>query len=499
MKATVTPFPAEQNPNDISLRDLLAPLFRRKRALIATFLVVLIAVILIGLLMGPMFSSHMAVLVNRERLDPLVTTESTSQTINASSPVTEDEINSEAELLRSQDVLEKVVKANGLADRRGFSLNDLLYPDQTGADRVARAVKGLAKKLKIEPVAKANLIDVTYTSSDPKASYGVLKSLGDLYVEKHVAVHRPAGSYDFFAQETEKYRQALEDSEVRLRNLSREQGVAAPDLQRTDMALQVTNAIGQSHIAQQAIAADIHRIYSDEQQMQVLPQRTTTQQASSAADKLLDALKASLLAAQDKRTQLALKYDPKYPLVQEADQEIAQTEAAIAAAEKTRYVTETTDRDPTFELVREDLAKTQADLAAQRANLVATQRSIETMQGQMIDLDKKSLLQQDYLRDAKANEDNYLLYLAKREQERTSDALDKIRIANVAIAVPPAIPVLPVYPFPMVVLVAVGLALFLSIAAAYSAEYFDSSFHTPAQVIEILGIQSVVSVPKRTA
>jgi hypothetical protein len=41
------------------------------------------------------------------------------------------------------------------------------------------------------------------------------------------------------------------------------------------------------------------------------------------------------------------------------------------------------------------------------------------------------------------NEDSYLLYVSKREEERASDALDQKRIANVAIAVPPAIPTLP--------------------------------------------------------
>ena len=63
----------------------------------------------------------------------------------------------------------------------------------------------------------------------------------------------------------------------------------------------------------------------------------------------------------------------------------------------------------------------------------------------MVKLGSQSLQQADLQREAKANEQNYLLYLSKREQERTSDALDRTRIENVAIAVPPAIPVLPVH------------------------------------------------------
>src|SRR5271168_2109254 len=100
---------AREESVNFSLRDLLAPLFRRKRVLITTFLVAFSLVILAGILMPPEFTSHMAVLVNRERLDPLVTTEAMPQMLNVSSPLSEEEINSEAELLKSSDVLEKVV------------------------------------------------------------------------------------------------------------------------------------------------------------------------------------------------------------------------------------------------------------------------------------------------------------------------------------------------------------------------------------------------------
>ena len=72
---------------------------------------------------------------------------------------------------------------------------------------------------------------------------------------------------------------------------------------------------------------------------------------------LLQTLQANLLAAQLKRTQLAMKYDPSYPLVQEADQEVAETQAAIADAQKAQYVNQTTDRDPTYEFLREDVAR----------------------------------------------------------------------------------------------------------------------------------------------
>jgi polysaccharide biosynthesis protein PslE len=500
MRETNEQRPTPGTSSDLSAREVLVPLFRRKKTLLVTFVLVFGIVMLLALIQGPFYSARMAILVNRERLDPLVSTEATMQVLTNGPPVAPEEVNSEMELITSRDVLEKVVVANGLdKPHQRFSLIDLIHPHQTRDDRVARAVKTLAKKIETNVTTKTNVIEVTYSSSDPQLCYGVLKSLGDAYTAKHVAVHRPTGSYEFFARETQKYQADLEDAETRLRNFSRQNGVAAPDVQRTNLALQAAESVGLQHVAEQAIAADTERIQDDQEQMKATPQRSATTQASAAADKLLGDLYSSLLAAQTKRTQLALKYDAQYPLVREADQEIAQTKAAISQAEGMTFVSQTTDRDPTFELVREDLAKTRADLGAQRANLTATKRSVQSIQEQMVVLDQQSIAQQDLLREAKAAENNYLLYLAKREQERTNDALDNTRIANVAIAVPPAIPVLPTLGWSTIIVMAFGVAVSLGVGLAYGMDYLDSSFHTPAQVIDILRVPVVITVAKKTA
>jgi uncharacterized protein involved in exopolysaccharide biosynthesis len=487
-----------EDPASISLRDLAAPLFRKRRALTVAFFVVFAAAALVGLLRLHNYESHMAILVSRERLDPLVTTEATSQMVTMTPALTAEEVNSEAELLKSRDVLEKVVLANGIQQAHGNRLLNFLRPQRTEADRVARAVRALADRIKVDTPAKTNLIEVTYSSSDPALAYGVLNSLGNIYLEKHAAVHRPPGSYQFFAQQAQNYKRALDDSETRLRAFGQTQGVADPEEERTDLALQLAAAVGQSHTTEQNIAADEQRIKSDQDQMKSMPPRSTTKQETEVANFLLQNLGATLLAAETKRTQLLLKYEPSYPLVQEADQEVAEAKAAIAAAEKAPYVNQTTDRDPTFELLREDLAKNSADLAGQRASLAANRDGISNIQSQMVKLGTQSLLLADLQREAKANEQNYLLYLSKQEQERTSDALDKTRIENVAIAVPPAIPALPVHSPTYIVLLAIGLAACLSLATAYTVDYLDPSFHTPAQVIDVLRIPVVVALSKRT-
>jgi len=484
---------------EISLRDLVTPLFRRKKLIGASFAAVFATTILAALLYGSFYSSHMAILVNRERLDPLVSTQQTTPLVTTNSDVTLAEINSEAELLRSHDVLEQVVLSNGLQKRHGFSLLDLLDPRESEPDRVERAVKKLAKTLKIEPVPESNIIRVSYSSNNPKLAYNVLKSLGDAYLAKHVAVHRTAGSYQFFTQETQKYSDELNSAEDALRHFEKQHMLADPDDQLSNLAQQLATSVGTLHQVEESIAADEERIREDNLQLGKTPQRTVTQQATASNDKLIDDMSSALLAAETKRLQLALKYDDSYPLVKEADQEITRDKAALDQAETKKYVAQTTDRDPTFELLREDLARSRADLAAQRATRIVAQRSIASIQKQMVELDQLALSQHDLQRETKTAESNYLLYLGKREQERASDAMDVTRIANVAIAVPPAIPVLPVFGWPLTVLLAFSGAVVLALSAGYIVDYLDSSFHNPTAVSDALGIPVVIAMPKRVA
>jgi uncharacterized protein involved in exopolysaccharide biosynthesis len=487
-----------ENVEDFSLREMAAPIFRRRKLLIIAFLCSFAVFTVMGLFLFYKFRSEMAILVNRQRADSLVTIGTPNQTITEPVPVAEEEINSEAELLVSRDLLEKVVVQNHLQDRESSFLDNFL-PKQDEARRIASAVDTLARKIKVRPSTKANIINVSYSSSDAQTSYAVLNSLANLYMEKHTAVHRPPGSYDFFSTETEKYKKALDDSEFRLRSFARTPSGAAPDLQRADIDLQLAGSIGQYHTTQEQIAADEHRISNDLEQMKATPQRSTTQIASSPADLLLQQVGESLLAAETKRTQLLAKYDPSYPLVQEADQEVALAESAFEKAQSTKYVTENTNVDPTYELLREDLAKAQTDLAAERAKLDANKASIASMQSQLVQIAEAGLNQSDLQRDQKTNEENYLLYLSKREQEKTSDALDKTRIENVAIASPPSIPVLPILSAGVVTLLALIAAAILSIGWVYLIDYLDSSFRTPAEIIDILDIPVVISIPKKTA
>src|SRR5450755_1566812 len=103
-------------PVDRTLRELSAPLFRRKRFLFFSLLACLLLTVVATLYLSSIYMVTMEVLVNRERQDPTVTAEVINQTPSATPPVAEEELNSEVELLQSPDLLRQVVISTGLQE-----------------------------------------------------------------------------------------------------------------------------------------------------------------------------------------------------------------------------------------------------------------------------------------------------------------------------------------------------------------------------------------------
>jgi uncharacterized protein involved in exopolysaccharide biosynthesis len=130
---------------------------------------------------------------------------------------------------------------------------------------------------------------------------------------------------------------------------------------------------------------------------------------------------------------------------------------------------------------------------------VALMDSIRGMRQQMVSLNTAAVRQAALQREVKADEANYLLYLSKREQERMSDGMDRRGIADVAIAVPAVVPPLPAYSPFLVAMAGFFGAVFMGVASAYAAEHIDSSFRTPAEIVAVLRIPVLASVPQQTA
>ena len=134
--------------------------------MIICFVAVLVGSIVASLVEPTFYESHMQMLVKRERVDPIVSSDPNPMSQNAQ-PLTEEELQSEVELFRSEDSLRSAVTKVGLnaPGRRFWFFNR--HSGASSPSNVALAARRLAKDLTVSVVKKTNLIDARYSSEDP--------------------------------------------------------------------------------------------------------------------------------------------------------------------------------------------------------------------------------------------------------------------------------------------------------------------------------------------
>jgi uncharacterized protein involved in exopolysaccharide biosynthesis len=477
-----------------TLRDIAAVLFRQRVYVIATFLVVSVAIALYGICF-PSYRAEMKLLVGKGRADPPVVPQPTAFDYSRYE-ISEEEINSEVQLLQDVDVLRAVVVKTGLDQReRGLWVRH----SEQGEAQITRAVRRLAGQLEVLPIRKTRLISVAYNSSDPEMAARVLRELSLVYLQKHLAAHRPAGESAFFRHQTENYGKALADAESNLLIQIRQKGVVAPALER-DLVLQKLREadVFYRQVTLQRSETE-ERIRSLKIQLTGLPERRTTEVRSGDNPELLQQLKSTLLNLQLKRVELLTKYQPNYRLVQEIEQQIAESQAAIAAENLAPVRQETTNNEPRYDWASTELKKAEVEFSALQAREAGAAAIVKSYQQVAKRLGEAAIEQDDLARNAKVAEENYLLYVRKREEARIGDALDEQRILNVVLVQEPVAPALPKWSLFTVMAFAFMIALVSSTGVGFAADYLDATYRTPVEVTISLGIPTLASLPREAA
>jgi len=481
----------------VSVRDVASVIFRHKLLLCVTFLTVALGTAAITLVMPNEYESRMKILVKNTRSDVPITPEQTIGTTGSfiENDVSENQINSEIELLTSEDLLKQVATECGLYDA-GPSLSaklGLKEAPTSQATQIEEAAKKLAKDLVITPVKKANIIEVKYTSRSSEKAAAVLRKLGDLYLEKHVKLHRPPGTYEFFKTQADQSEAQLQESEKRLSSFQQSMNVVSLTQQKDQTVQKLTDAKSKLLETQAFLREVSNRIAKVQQQLETLAPRVVTQSRALPNQYSVERLNTLIVELQNKRTQLLTKFRSDDRLVKEVDQQLKNTRAALEKASKETATEQSTDLNPLRQTLEGELARGKVDQAgaAGRREMLAGQ--VNDYEAQLSRLEGITAEYEDLSRQKKESGDNYQLYKKKEEEARITDELDQSKITNVSVAEAPVQSQLPVKPNrPLNLILGGFLGVLLSIGSVVIAEFLRDTVLTPRE-LELLTGQKVLA------
>jgi len=373
------------------------------------------------------FEAEMTILVKNKRADLIVTPDGTSTSVPQE--ISDSLMGTETQLLGSSELFGIAVDKCGLAG-------------STPAAR-EKAIGKLQKKVRIAPLMKSSMIRLRYESPDAKMSARVLQTLADAYFERHLQLHSNAGSFEFFQKQTEVYDQKLRDAEARLIDFQKVSGVVGAPVQKELLIHRLIEQQAALREAQASSSDTQQRVANLRAQLAQSAPRITTQARRLPNQYSVERLNTLIAELQNKRTELLVKFRPEDRMVKLVDQQIVDTQKALERAEKMNSTEDATDVNPVRQTVETELARAETAADGLRGRIGTLSQQTQQYRNELEKLGGILPDEQELLREIKVAEDNYLLYSRKREEARIGEAMDQQKFANVAVAEPPRVPVLP--------------------------------------------------------
>jgi len=208
------------------LRDILTILFKHRSKVSVIFLAAVLAAILASFLIPPVYEARSSLMVKTG--GEYVNRPEAGDTGALMLLRMEEVANSEARILSSRELIEKVLTTLKV---------ETVYPELAASPPSAipplqAAVLAFGKNLTVEGVEKSNVIEVAFRHKDPQVAARAVNLLVDFYREKHLQVFsdpQPSLSQTGLAE----HETNLKESETRMEAFKRKNRIFSPEEQRS--------------------------------------------------------------------------------------------------------------------------------------------------------------------------------------------------------------------------------------------------------------------------
>jgi uncharacterized protein involved in exopolysaccharide biosynthesis len=421
-------------------------------------------------------------------------------------------------IMTSRDILERVITTVGietlypdLVDPPAWQLaihhtiaaiRDGLGIESTPEALLDRAIRKFAKRLKIEAVKKTNVIEVTFEHPDPQMAARVTNLVVDYFKQKTLAVYSDP-NLGFMERQVAEDRASLLAAEAKLASYRQDNGIYQLNDQ-IDLLLRQRIEIDTSFKGLVSRLQELQgMVASLRAQRKTVPANIALYRETER-HKVLDDTQSQLLTLRLREKELAAKFKDSYPELANVREQIAIAETFLKnreaeLANKTRVGTNDVAKELELETLRRE-----TELTSLTARRDVTQEQLARIDHEIQDLSGRERAMLPLQRDVDAKTETLKQSIAKADEARTLDGLNREKSASFSVfqvAVPPD-PGKPVRPAPLLYIpAALVLGLLGAGFTAFLSYYLLDGFLTPDQAAHRLGVPvlGVIGVKSREA
>jgi uncharacterized protein involved in exopolysaccharide biosynthesis len=426
--------------HEVSFSGFLDVLSEHREIFLSVFLAVLVlgGVYIFGT--PKKYASTMELLVTNERTVPAISPGKTESS-GGVQEVTEEQLNSEAEVLKSADVLDAVVDPTWRLNPKARSPEEL--------SRHEKAVNTLRRELQVTPIRRSYLLGVQLTTTDPYQSTQQLTRLLSSFLDEKRRLIQPAGLQQMFAQQADQYKAQWQEAQRELSDFQQKEGFVSISDQEDLIQKQILATATELQTSNADVAFTKDKIHGDISQIKSTPERMTTRKTDIPDTGSVDQLNKELNDLEQRKAELLTKYRSDDRLVQQVDSEIGQAKAALDKTLNFHSAETATDINPTWQLAQQDLSESNARLSALSGRSKELEGELSDLNGKLKAIEDKAGTYNALQHRVAELDQNYQLYLQKRDEAQMANVMNEHQVLNVAVAQQPTFSSIPVSPRPL--------------------------------------------------
>jgi uncharacterized protein involved in exopolysaccharide biosynthesis len=457
----------------------------------------------------PSYEAIVRFLVKNDRQDPILSTDQGALQTQTRAIITEEELNTEAEVLRSSEVVGQAALAahvDKMPEHWAIKLlnaplklatviyNDYHHkPSQTAE---SMAVDRVLRKLEVAAEKKTNIISARLTWGDPRLSREILERIRDAYLDKHLLLHQ-APSQEFFRQQLAAKRIELEGLDNAIAAVRLGKSLPVVGEEEKYKVRQSSELESEWRRVQASAKQSVARVAELERQLESSPERIVSQEQPVRNSIALGNLKAQVLELQRKQAELRTRFSDENRFVKQNQEELAAARAMLRSETDTPVVDHTVSINKVHESLREQLALAQAERKSLATLEAALFHEWQASDGGVTELSKQGAAMRRLERDREVLVTAMQLYSRRLEEARATDAMDRMRMTNVVPIEAVVVNPMPVKPkIGLAAKLALSLGLLIAFSIAFGVELVTRRLQAKCEIEELLRIPVLAEMPR---
>ena len=457
-----------------TLGDYWRILRKRKWTIIAALVVVITAAGLISLRMTPIYDASVRISISSQNPSLLKFKDDQQTSYNADENQ-ETLIPTQVNILQSDSMALLVIRKLNLDSRAEFAGGQRPaaaggVPTAMTLGRENQLIGTFESGLKVLPVPGTSIIEIRYSSPDPRLAAEIANATANTYIEQNVKARFDSTmqAADWLSKQLADLQIKVETSQSKLIEYQKEHGIVGTD-DKQNLTFEKLNDLGKRLTEAQAERIQKESLY------RIAKGTNPDDLASVLPESSLAVLKGQQTQLETQLAVLSTQFGPSYPKVVEVKNERDQINKAY------------------HDELQSGIARVQNEYftAVQREQML--QSALEAQEAEANKLDENAIEYKILKQEADSNRQLYDGLLQKLKEASLAAGLNS---SNVRIIDQARVPLFPARPnVPRNMMFAVLLGLVGGVAIAFALEAVDTTVRTPEQAQSLSGLPVMAIIP----